>query len=253
MTGLRPDSTGAWNFINYFRQKVPNATSFPQFFKNQPGYLAMGSGKLVIQPSPPSLQSPLHATTITTAFHHKHHCIPPQSPLHSNHNHYCMPPQSPPPPPPGHRCNHFNYCSTLPEPPEPPLPSQPPGYHNSHPLTRADLCTPASPCHSHSVLSQSAASMAPTHTRPLDYRSLAQSSTHTTPYSPCAVPHVQPSRPRRTAQLVTRAQREPNVLRTRVAEMPFACLDVLRQRRVARRGRRGHGSGLHWTPPTSQG
>lgn len=39
MTSLRPDSTGAWNFINYFRQKHPDAVSFPEFFKKQPGYV----------------------------------------------------------------------------------------------------------------------------------------------------------------------------------------------------------------------
>jgi hypothetical protein len=191
MTGLRPDSTGAWNFINYFRQKVPNATSFPQFFKNQPGYLAMGSGKLVIQPSPPSLQSPLHATTITTAFHHNHHCIPPQIP-----------------PPPGHLATATITSTTAAR------------YQNRH-CHRNHLATTTA---THSLVLTSARlplpatlirffpNQPPTHTRPLDHRSLAQSSTHTTPNSPCAVPHVQPSRPRRTAQLVTGAQREPNVL-----------------------------------------
>lgn len=40
-----------FSFINYFRQKFPNATSFPQFFKQQPGYapyslLPFGMGAL---------------------------------------------------------------------------------------------------------------------------------------------------------------------------------------------------------------
>eukprot|EP00729_Bicosta_minor_P002184 gene2184-5399_t len=58
MTSLRPDSTGAWNFINYFRQKHPDAVSFPEFFKKQPGYLALGSGKLYHSDNPPQHDEP---------------------------------------------------------------------------------------------------------------------------------------------------------------------------------------------------
>jgi hypothetical protein len=53
MTSLRPDNTGAWNFINYFREKHPSAVSFPEFFKQQEGYLALGAGKLYHTTNPP--------------------------------------------------------------------------------------------------------------------------------------------------------------------------------------------------------
>jgi iduronate 2-sulfatase len=38
MSGLTPDHTQVWNFIQYFRQARPDAVSFPQYFKNA-GYL----------------------------------------------------------------------------------------------------------------------------------------------------------------------------------------------------------------------
>ena len=59
MTGLRPDSTGAWNFINYFRERRPSAVSLPEFFKRQAGYLALGSGKLYHTSNPPNHDEPL--------------------------------------------------------------------------------------------------------------------------------------------------------------------------------------------------
>eukprot|EP00035_Acanthoeca_spectabilis_P031575 m.14826 g.14826 ORF g.14826 m.14826 type:complete len:513 (-) comp4832_c0_seq2:2371-3909(-) len=59
MSGYRPQTIGVYNFINYFRQKFPNATSFPQFFKQQPGYLALGAGKLYHTSNPPDHDEPL--------------------------------------------------------------------------------------------------------------------------------------------------------------------------------------------------
>jgi arylsulfatase A-like enzyme len=34
MSGLTPDHTRAWNFIQFFREARPSAVSFPEYFKN---------------------------------------------------------------------------------------------------------------------------------------------------------------------------------------------------------------------------
>lgn len=45
LTGLRPDQTGVTDLITHFRDKVPDATTLPQAFKNN-GYTAVGVGKI---------------------------------------------------------------------------------------------------------------------------------------------------------------------------------------------------------------
>jgi len=45
LTGLRPDETGVVDLETHFRDKVPNAVTLPQSFKNN-GYLAFGTGKV---------------------------------------------------------------------------------------------------------------------------------------------------------------------------------------------------------------
>jgi iduronate 2-sulfatase len=54
----QPDHTRAWNFIQYFREARPDAVSFPQYFKNTPGYLALGAGKLYHTDNPPNHDVP---------------------------------------------------------------------------------------------------------------------------------------------------------------------------------------------------
>jgi len=61
MSGLRPDTTKAWNFKNYWRQARPDAVSFPQHFKAH-GYLALGAGKLYHSSNPPNHDQPLSWT-----------------------------------------------------------------------------------------------------------------------------------------------------------------------------------------------
>lgn len=58
MSGLRPDTTKAWNFKNYWRQVLPDAKSLPQYFKES-GYLALGAGKLYHSSNPPKHDEPL--------------------------------------------------------------------------------------------------------------------------------------------------------------------------------------------------
>ena len=58
MTGLTPNHTKAYNFINYFREARPDAVSFPQYFKQQPGYVAYGAGKLYHTSNPPNHDEP---------------------------------------------------------------------------------------------------------------------------------------------------------------------------------------------------
>ena len=58
MSGLTPDHTGAWNFIQYFREARPEAVSLPQYFKNH-GYLVLGAGKLYHTDNPPNHDVPL--------------------------------------------------------------------------------------------------------------------------------------------------------------------------------------------------
>jgi len=45
MTGLRPRKTGVRDLKTHFREKIPEAVTMPQFFKNN-GYVALGFGKL---------------------------------------------------------------------------------------------------------------------------------------------------------------------------------------------------------------
>lgn len=45
LTGLRPDTTGVWGNRTHFRQKVPDAVTLPQHFKNH-GYHTQGMGKI---------------------------------------------------------------------------------------------------------------------------------------------------------------------------------------------------------------
>lgn len=45
LTGLGPDETGVTNLETHFRDKLPNAVTLPQNFKNN-GYLAFGTGKV---------------------------------------------------------------------------------------------------------------------------------------------------------------------------------------------------------------
>ena len=56
-TGLVPDHTQAWNFIQYFREARPDAVSFPGYFKNA-GYLTLGAGKLYHTDNPPDHDVP---------------------------------------------------------------------------------------------------------------------------------------------------------------------------------------------------
>ena len=45
MTGLRPDSTGVYDLVTHFREKVPNVVTLPQHFK-QHGYYTQAIGKI---------------------------------------------------------------------------------------------------------------------------------------------------------------------------------------------------------------
>lgn len=45
LTGLRPDENGVTDLITHFREKLPNAVTLPQAFKNA-GYTAVGVGKI---------------------------------------------------------------------------------------------------------------------------------------------------------------------------------------------------------------
>ena len=45
LTGLRPDTTGVWGNRTHFRQRVPNAVTLPEHFKNH-GYHTQGMGKI---------------------------------------------------------------------------------------------------------------------------------------------------------------------------------------------------------------
>lgn len=45
LTGLRPDTTGVWGNRTHFRQRLPDAVTLPQHFKNH-GYHAQGMGKI---------------------------------------------------------------------------------------------------------------------------------------------------------------------------------------------------------------
>ena len=58
MTGLTPNHTKAYNFINYFREARPAAVSLPEYFKSQPGYVALGAGKLYHTTNPPDHDEP---------------------------------------------------------------------------------------------------------------------------------------------------------------------------------------------------
>lgn len=59
MTGRRPDTTKAWNFIDHFREKGigQNWTSMPQYFKKH-GYFTSGVGKLYHPNLPPNYDPP---------------------------------------------------------------------------------------------------------------------------------------------------------------------------------------------------
>ena len=63
LSGRRPDTTKAWEFIDHFRQTGAGTAngagwqSLPQFFKNK-GYLALGSGKLFHPGLPPDNDYP---------------------------------------------------------------------------------------------------------------------------------------------------------------------------------------------------
>eukprot|EP00729_Bicosta_minor_P022722 gene22722-21114_t len=46
MSGRRPSTTKIWNFISSFRQQGPNWVTLPSHFKDQGGYLTLGTGKL---------------------------------------------------------------------------------------------------------------------------------------------------------------------------------------------------------------
>ena len=45
LTGLRPDTTGVWGNRTHFRQKMPDAVTLPEHFKNH-GYHTQGMGKI---------------------------------------------------------------------------------------------------------------------------------------------------------------------------------------------------------------
>lgn len=45
MTGLRPDSTGVYDLVTHFREKVPDVVTLPQHFKNN-GYHTQAIGKI---------------------------------------------------------------------------------------------------------------------------------------------------------------------------------------------------------------
>ena len=59
MTGRRPDTTKAWNFIDHFREPGVglNWTSLPQYFKKH-GYFSSGVGKLYHPNLPPNFDPP---------------------------------------------------------------------------------------------------------------------------------------------------------------------------------------------------
>ncbi|XP_062507937.1 iduronate 2-sulfatase-like [Corticium candelabrum] len=59
MTGRRPDTTKAWNFIDHFREAGVglNWSSMPQYFKNH-GYFSSGVGKLYHKNLPPDNDPP---------------------------------------------------------------------------------------------------------------------------------------------------------------------------------------------------
>ena len=64
MTGLRPDSTGVFNLVQHFRDKVPEVVTLPEHFKNN-GYHTQALGKLYhpgfmtrAQPTSPDLTDP---------------------------------------------------------------------------------------------------------------------------------------------------------------------------------------------------
>ncbi|XP_065191297.1 iduronate 2-sulfatase-like [Sycon ciliatum] len=60
MSGRRPDTTKAWNFIDHFREPGVGAdwVSLPQYFKNH-GYYTWGGGKLYHPNLPPKNDEPL--------------------------------------------------------------------------------------------------------------------------------------------------------------------------------------------------
>ena len=73
MTGLTPQHTRVYNFVQSFRDYVPDAVSLPQFFKAQAGYVALGAGKLYHSGSPKNHDEPLswsNAAYVDPAFHH---------------------------------------------------------------------------------------------------------------------------------------------------------------------------------------
>jgi len=45
MTGLRPDSTGVYDLLHHFREKVPGVVTLPEYFK-QEGYFTQALGKI---------------------------------------------------------------------------------------------------------------------------------------------------------------------------------------------------------------
>ena len=63
MTGRRPDTTKAWNFIDHFREKGigTNWTTLPEYFKKH-GYIALGGGKTFHPGLPPNYDEPLSWT-----------------------------------------------------------------------------------------------------------------------------------------------------------------------------------------------
>ena len=60
MSGLTPNHTKAYNFINYFREQRPKTVTMPEYFKNaNADTVALGSGKLYHTSNPPNHDEPL--------------------------------------------------------------------------------------------------------------------------------------------------------------------------------------------------